>query len=232
MPQYTENHLLLRFGGPAYAGGEEWSCGLRLAAPNDNDPANLLEHANDILEDVSNIVIGYVTDSDAGFSGGSPLRTIDLNPISAATGKYLFPNQPVENVLAGNIPSGLAVGYPQVAYCVTLRGSLYRRGPASRGRWYVPMTLGSAWSPTSTGVLPAQTCLDAARTAGEFLNALATLAGPTDPVSVVPWLYGDGIGGPRDSPIENCFVGNVADTQRRRRNQLEETYFAGTYDPV
>jgi hypothetical protein len=232
VPQYTENHLLLRFGGPAYAGGEEWSCGLRLRAPNDDDPANLLQHAQDIVESVATLCVGYVTDQDAGFSGASALRTVSLNPISAATGKYLYPNQPVEFDLGGNVTSSLAAGYPQVAYCVTLRSSLYSRGPASRGRWYVPMTIGSAYSVTSTGVLPAQTCTDAARTAGEFLTNLATLAGPTDPVSVIPWLYGDGVGGAKDSPIDNCYVGNVVDTQRRRRNQLEETYFPGAYDPV
>lgn len=231
MVQYSENHLLLRFGGPAWADQEEWSCGLRLAAPNDNQPANLLDLAQEIIEDVAQLCVEYVQRSTSGFSGTVRITTVDLNPIAAATGKYLFPNTPVE-LEVPSAGSGLAAGYPQIAYAVTLRGSLYRRGPAARGRWYVPMSAAPEYQPTNTGVLPSATATALAQSAGTFLSSLAQLAGPTDPVAVTPWLFGDGIGGPRDSPIEECFVGNVVDTQRRRRNSIEETYFPGGYDPI
>lgn len=224
---YTENHALLRWGGSAWQGQESWSCSTRLRQPGGDSPEALLTNAQDTVEAIAAIVETYVETNAAMFNGQSLLEYVELNPISAATGDYLFPNSPVRFELVTPAAPPLPAGYPQVAYCVTLRSSLYRRGPAARGRWYVPA--GSAGGAvTSTGVMPATLAEEAADAAGTFLQSVSNLGGVTDPDPWVAWLYGDGIGGPRDSPVGTVQVGNVWDTQRRRRRQIVETYSDAT----
>lgn len=221
---YTENHVLLRFGGTAWQGQETWSCGLRMKQAGGDSADALLSNAQDTVEEIAGLVNAYVDRPASGFSSSCNVDYVQLNPISAATGDYLFPNTPVEFIVNPPNNSGGSLGYPQIAYCVTLRSSLFKRGPAARGRWYVPA---AAESPivTSTGVMSALDAQERADSAGTFLQALTQLTGPLDPNLWIPWLYGDGIGGPRDSPIGDVQVGNVYDTQRRRRRQIGETYF-------
>lgn len=229
---YTENHALLRWGGAAWEGQETWSCGTRLKLAGGDSPAALLDTTIATVEEISEIVRAYVTAPGSVHSNGVQVDWVSLNAISSETGDYLFPNQPVEVQLTGIREGAADAGIPQVAYCVTLRSPLFRRGPAARGRWYVPAGL-PAQAVTSTGVIPIATAQAMADAAGTFLSNVASLAGPTDPNVWIPWLYGDGIGGPRDSPIEPVQVGNVWDTQRRRRRQLEESYAtSATWDPV
>lgn len=223
MPQYTENFALLRFGGTAWSDTEEWSCGLKLRHNGGDAPGPLLADVLASQEDVAQEVQYYVADSDADFSAGIRLSWMRFNAISSSTGKYLDPNSPnyfeYEVAIGGQAP----VVTPQVAYCVTLRG-IPKRGPASKGRWYVPA--GSRVSPivTSTGVMPAATALLRANAAGRFLTALQSIQVGEGPNTWNPFLFGDGISGPADSPLVSVSVGNVYDTQRRRRNQLVETY--------
>lgn len=223
MPTYTENFGLLRFGGTAWSDTEEWSCGLKLRHIGGDAAGPLIADVLASQEAVADAVQLYVADSDADFSAGIRLNWMRFNAISKSTGKYLDPNSPnyfeYETAIGGQAP----VIVPQVAYCVTLRG-LPKRGPAARGRWFVPT--GSRVSPivTSTGVMPAATALLRANAAGRFLEALQDISIGEGPNTWNPYLFGDGIGGPQDSPLTTVSVGNVYDTQRRRRNQLEETY--------
>lgn len=224
---YSENHVLLRFGGSAWGDQESWSCGLRMRQAGGDSPEALLDNAIGSIEEIAGLVEAYVERIPSRFSAGIRLNYVGLNPISAATGDYLFPNQPVEVVVDPPGQPTQSLGYPQIAYCVTLRSSLFKRGPAARGRWYVPA---APLSPlvTSTGVMSATGATEAADSAGTFLQDLTQLTGPTDPNLWTPWLYGDGIGGPRDSPIGEVSVGNVYDTQRRRRRSIAETYTVST----
>lgn len=229
---YTENHLLLRWGGPAWSSQEIWSNQLRLRQIGGDSPEALLANAQGLVAEIAPIVLAWFDRPTSFVSGGCRLGFVALNPISATTKKYLFPNQPVEYVFDPTEASPMSAGIPQAAYAVTLRSSLFNRGPAARGRFYVPMAQQTETTPTATGVLPAATATNMAQSAGTFLSALANLAPPNELDPVVPWLYGDGASGPEDSPILDCYVGNVIDTQRRRRNQIAETYYPGGYDPV
>lgn len=226
MPQYTENHALLRFGGPAWAEQEIWSCGLRLRHIGGDSADPMLADAQASIEDVYDVLAAYWTRAETYSSAFCELRWAELNPISAATGKYLFPNTPVrfEGAMAR---SSYVNAIPQIAYCVTLRG-LNNRGPASRGRWYVPPGFVAAQPLTATGVVQQSLCEGMANSAGTLLDDLQSISVGAGPNTWSPHLYGDGKTGPADSPVATIAVGNVLDTQRRRRNSLEETYFDAT----
>lgn len=220
MPEYNQNHALLRYGGPAWGGAEEWSCGLRLKHLGGDGLEAMADEAVATIEEVAGIVSDYVTDADAGFSNGVQLEWVKLDVINAATGKYAYPDLPntffLDPPVAGTIPP-----YPpQVAYAVTMRGT-YRRGPAARGRWYVPVGQAGTGADGRMNEATAQAFGDAA---GTFLRALQEIDSGAGPDAWAPWLYGDGIGGPRDSVITAVDVGRVYDTQRRRRNTLIEEY--------
>lgn len=228
---FTENFAELRFGGPAWGIQESWSCGLKLKHLGGDAPAAMDEEIQATYPAVVSLVQDYYTDGNASFNGGTRLEWIRFNVISAATGKYYYPNNPRTFYFDNPIANGFPVGVPQVAYAVTLRGTV-RRGPGSRGRWYVPVATGA--SPvTTTGVMPENVAQAFSDAAGEFLSALATIDSGLGPDAWMPWLYGDGIGGPVDSAVSSVWVGNVYDTQQRRRRQIEETYIESTtFDPV
>lgn len=225
MPTYTEDHLLLRFGGPAAQAQEEWSCGVRLAFNVPPAPAAQLELAQDALATMVTACSNYVQSGSAGFNSLCSLGYVKLNPINASTGKYRFPNSPVEQLLEAPLPTGPAPSGPlQVAYVVTLRGTDFRRGPAAFGRWYVPV---GAPTTTNTGVFGAASAQQYADRAGSFLEEIQYIS--SDPGLVLrAQLFGDGIGGPRQSDVRSVEVGNVYDTQRRRRASIEETYYPAT----
>lgn len=228
---FTENFAELRFGGPSFSNQETWSCGLKLKQLGGDSPTAMQSNILATLDQVEDAVIAYFQDPNASFNGGMRLQWIRFNVISAATGKYFYPNNPIIREIENPIAPPGPINVAQIAYAVTLRGT-QRRGPGSRGRWFVPVGIGAS-SVTSTGVMPENAAIAFADAAGTFLSALADTAGPGDLDQWSPWLYGDGVGGASDSAVATVSVGNVYDTQRRRRNQLEETYYdATTYDPT
>lgn len=227
MAAYTENFAELRFGGPAWDGQETWSCGLKLRHPGGDALGPMLDEAQATIEDMADIVLSYFQ-GDSGFSGGCLLEWVRLNPIDADTGRYAFPNQPLIYEFEELQSSGKNAGVPQVAYCVTLRASTIRRGPGARGRWYVPCTTPNP-PVTTTGVMSAQVAQPWANAAGSFLTAIRDLPSGDGPNAWTPWLFGQSPTAPSDdSAIGTVSVGNVFDTQRRRREQIVETYFNAT----
>lgn len=228
MPNYTLNHALLRFGGTLAGSDEIWSCGLRLKHLGGDEINALRQETIDTIEEAAGYVSDYFTDVRAGFSALNRLAWVKLDAISASTGKYAFPNSP-NTFEIDPVVSGTAGGMPpQVAYCVTLRG-LNKRGPGARGRWYVPC--GNLVN-GQTGKMSDAVALEAANAAGDLLASLNTIDSGLGPDAWSPWLFGDGIGGPVDSSITALQVGTVFDTQRRRRNQLVETYIPSESWPI
>lgn len=230
MPTYTENHALLRFGGPAYSDGEIWSCGLRLRHIGGDSAGPLVADTEATIADVAQVVLDYFQRPASLFSAYVRLAWVELNGISSTTGKYLEPNDPVRFEYETSVAGSGTNAAPQLAACVTLKG-LTNRGPASRGRWYVPYGIQAATLVTGTGVTPATPTQAMADSAGTFLDDLQGVESGTGPNIWSPHLFGDGVSGPRDSPIADVLVGNVLDTQRRRRNSLEETYYSATNWP-
>jgi hypothetical protein len=132
----------------------------------------------------------------------------------------------LDNVVYYNYPSSIAGGYsggqnpPQIALVVTLKSDI-PRGLGANGRMYLP---GISQGIQSNGKIidvardemadQLQDFFDAANTTwntGQLINASkGRTASPVAP----------GI----NAPITSIKLGNVYDTQRRRRNELTEQY--------
>jgi hypothetical protein len=221
MPEYTENFAALRFGGSAFQGEEIWSCGLKLRHLGGDALEPMHQEVKDTIDAVTALVVTYFNNPASKFNGLVRLNHVRLNVIDKTTGKYAFPTDPQERTFADDGPPS-GQGLPQVAYCVTMRG-LPRSGPAARGRWYVPCEISY-----DNGRIPVSMALGAANAAGTFLMALGDIDSGDGPSAWNPFLFGDGAGGPKQSAIAQVSVGDVYDTQRRRRNQLAETYSVAT----
>lgn len=227
MPEYNQNHALLRFGGPSAGGAEQWSCGLRLKHLGGDELNALRQETIDTLETVADICVDYVNDANAAFNGLVAIEWVKLDAIRATTGKYAFPDNPNTFELEAPDTAAGPPGPLQVAYRVTTRG-LFKRGPAARGGWFVPVGAAGVTNAGRISEANAQLMADAA---GSFLRNLAEIDSGSGPDAWAPWLYGDGVTGPRDSVINAVQVGDVYDTQRRRRNELDELYVPSTTYP-
>jgi hypothetical protein len=129
----------------------------------------------------------------------------------------------------GTYDSGLTVSAasPQDALCVTL-WSGQTTGSANYGRFYLPWFAGPI--DTTTGVMSSVTCGNIAAAVHTFLDSVNdwadALAGTPD-VAIMGQESGAGVENPKPALTKRCNVvriGNVKDTQRRRRNRLAEAY--------
>lgn len=124
--------------------------------------------------------------------------------LSVATGSASFTH-------AGTTSASSALP-GQCAIVVTLRtATLSRRG---RGRFYLPPMAGA--STTSTGRLSSASQALCVTSLNAFFNALKTFVAPMTPVVYSPT-------GRTVATVTSYDLGDVFDTQRRRRNKLVES---------
>lgn len=226
MVQYNENFAMLRFGGRAWEGIEQWSTGLKLKHQGGDGIAAMKTEAENTAPEIVDLVKAWFQTGSFG-SSNCTLDWLRLNVIDKTTGKYAYPHDPhIIEGLNWQLPGGPAAA-PQVAICVTMRGH-FSRGPAARGRMFLPVKYvqldgDGQVSPGFAGAVADYT--------GTFLEGLATMDSGLGPDAWVPWLYGDGAGGPRDSAILEVSCGRVLDTQRRRRSSLDENHQVATTYP-
>lgn len=155
------------------------------------------------------------TSAMVGFSGvrldwygstGSHDASLDATPTSGSA----------SGSAAGNHP-------PQTAVVASLRSAL--PGPKGRGRMYLPLLSGTV--NTSTGAFPSADATSIATATKNYLAAVSALTswggGTWFPV------VASRTGTPSTHAVTAVKVGNVFDTQRRRRNKVIEVYSTVTY---
>jgi len=130
-------------------------------------------------------------------------------------------------VVTSNPPTAISGAYlgqmmpPQIALVATLIGGS-GKGLAGKGRMYLP---GVSAGVDATGHLDASFSQAVATQIAGFLEGVNALA--SNPGVVINASKGTakfaGLGA-RNVPVNGVRVGNVYDTQRRRRNALAETY--------
>lgn len=218
-------HLLLSFGGRLF-GVEQWACNLRmlLGEPDAAVPvslATMTTWAEENVEDVALDVAAWFTDGQARNSSAARLDYVKLNPIGA-NGRYANETETILYEWAsGDAPAGVtAPGEPQNSLVVSLLTDA-TRGRASRGRFYPPT--GTITVDSATGYIDDQVTAAVAGAALTLLNNLANMPGVDlqSPRVVVASDLG------QPGPVRNVTsvaVGDVMDTQRRRRRSLVETY--------
>lgn len=217
-------HILLQFGGRLFD-IEQWSCGLRIdifAGTLGTDAgANETWSANNI-EDVADDVSAWFTRAESYTSNKARLDYVKLNSIGT-NGKYTSAD--ATNVVEfplGTSPVGTYTpGYPQNTAVVSLLTDL-SRGPAHRGRCYPPT---GQIGMTTAGHMAQGQCEYMAGSFAQLIGDLNNQPGldADDPRVVVVSKLGSP--GPRKE-VTSVSVGDVIDTQRRRRESMPELYWA------
>lgn len=202
-------HLYCQWGG-TLPGGDEWSCGVRIAPTS----GTAIAYSDTMLNAMATAVEAWHTNGK--ISPRALLTFTKLNVINNA-GKY---NDPVTHEhIHANVPgTGVDSRTPpnQIALAVSLTTG-FTRGPAHRGRFYMPLPTILVQTDGLISAADRDTVVTPALT---FLAALNTAAGSGQAVAVMS--RKSGAAGHR--AVTGIQVGRVLDTQRRRRNKLAETY--------
>jgi len=208
---FDSAHLYIQWGGKL-PGNEEWSCGLRMRKVGGGGATDA--EAAGILTGVAASLAAYHARVNTQINSLAKLSSVKVNAIGT-NGKYIA--QSTNESVVADIPGGLATPtYPnQVAIAVSLLTG-FSRGPAHRGRFYLPMP---AMPMSTTGVIQPGQAVDLGTSTDTLLADLNDL-NPNFEVAVFSRKSG-AAGNRRVTGVE---VGTVLDTQRRRRRSLAELY--------
>lgn len=205
---FSTQHWYLQWGGKL-PGSEQWSCGLRLAPESGvtptNDPA--------MLAAAVTAVQAFHTSADAKVGSVAKLSFVKLNLIGV-DGRYVE-DVTMETPIADVAGGGASTMPNQVALAISLVTG-FSRGPAHRGRFYIPVP--AVPVEATTGLIAAATATTIKGAAQTFVDALNAI--PNSYVAVMSRKFGS----PAVRPVTGVEVGRVLDTQRRRRRSLAEQY--------
>lgn len=168
-------HWLLSFGGSLVPSEETWNCGIRLAITSVGLGGEMDEEQYLTDTAVPALTTWFGT-STAKIAATTTLTFVKCNKI-APDGTYADPSNShtrTVNVAGGGGATGL---HPlQVSYCLTWLTDEASRGPASRGRIYVPRP---TLSVDAAGDVGSSDRIGAATAGANLLNSLdVTLGGP------------------------------------------------------
>jgi len=207
---FSAMHLYVQWGGKL-PGSEQWSCGLRLI----NVGGGVANDDTGMLAAVSTAVEDYHTRALTSIGNNALLSFVKVNAIG--TDGHYVANTTNEHI-APDATGGATAASPfpnQIALAVSLTTG-FSRGPAHRGRFYLPLPY---TSPGVDGTIPAGTAGGVHTSTTTFLAALNAVN--------AAWKVGvmsRKSGAPAARVVTGVEVGRVLDTQRRRRNKLVENY--------
>lgn len=218
MANYAHNVVRVTLSGTMFGGAEEWSTGFFLGEegadapdPTDVTPVDILAAWRTFFEAGNSYInTNYLTTQCKVAKWDDNGQTID------GTVFYAYPATEINGSVASPILP------PQCSLVVTLLSDR-PRGKASKGRMYLP---GIASSPAAaTGKLSSvvvgtiadnlKTFFDSLAGDADIPGELILAAKSSGPLNVNP---------AQNDYVETIRVGDVIDTQRRRRNGLAETY--------
>jgi len=209
---FDQPHIYLQWGG-SLPGGEQWSNGMRITNPGQVGTPISLATSESYLTNAMLALATFHASADTYVSSRAKLEYAKANVIGL-DGKYVYPtaNEGVYTPISGAGPN-----HPpnQISLAVSLTTDV-TRGPAHRGRIYLPMP---SHEVGATGLISAE-----ARNP-VITSALALIAAlNTDPSGLKVAVMSRKSGSPSHRQVTGVEVGRVLDTQRRRRRSLAETY--------
>lgn len=225
MATYNEPFMKLTFGGTQAAGQDIWTCGINLSIQNDELvpilPTNAVSafesYIEDIDADIIDIFSNYIGNSAMDIPTAASLDYIKLAVIGT-DGQYIVDAHTWE---PADVSGGKSAAYiPQVSLVMTLQSDK-RTDPGKYGRFYLPTVVPSI----SGGYRPVRTQEKADLTANLLASLSRRVRGGLADVRVRPAAVtsASNFSGPY-RPFTTVKVGNVFDTQRRRRNKIGEIY--------
>lgn len=200
------------------AGADIWVNTLRFAVPGGGSPGIVDETA--LVADMANDIAAHVQSVDSGYSSRTQLEWVKFNQIDSL-GRYADTGNTHVYEFATPVSGTQGTSYPaQVSLCVSLK-TANARGYASKGRIFVPIP--KTFSISGLGYIDAFNMQPVAASWATFISNLNNMPGldttglAASVVSKVP------VTGAAN-PVTGVRVGNVLDTQTRRRNAITETY--------
>lgn len=213
---YPYSFIKMTFGGDLVGTDEIWSCGLHIGKENENTTQSDLESMSLFTTSGINLVLeDFYKSQDSGTPSKMRLQWIKLAAIGT-NGKYM--GTPVEYFYPSAVSGGSTLPFiPSTASAVTLVSDKFK-DPGKYNRFYLPVC-----APAGNNAFKErkdQTDAKALQVKGliEGINIvlMSEFAGlRIRVVSQRSGIYRD---------IERVRVGDIIDTQRRRRNALRETY--------
>jgi hypothetical protein len=201
--------LYLQWGG-ILPGGEQFSCGLRIAPTT----GTAIEYTDANLTACAAAVATWHANASI-----SPRALLTFTKLNAIDGSGHYSESVTHEHFHASVPGGGTDGNTQanqVALAVSTTTG-FARGPAHRGRFYMPL-------PTiligADGEIPTS---DRGYVVGKALALLAAV-NAAQPTGQAVSVMSRKMGAPFNRVVTGIQVGRVYDTQRRRRNKLAENY--------
>lgn len=217
-------HVQIQWGGKL-PGGEEWSCSLRCAAQVTGDVIAPVPPQFEIAQwtagSLKNAVLAFHTRPTSRIAPFVRLSFVKANRIGEdglymdqTTNEYVFADVPAAGLGNASLPNQCTIAVS------TTTG--FSRGPAHRGRFYLPTP--SVTLDPNTGLVP-EGEVDVLRgSVKTFLEDIADVPLIDSPVSLTPMVMSRKAGAAAHRKITGVEIGRVIDTQRRRRKSLVENY--------
>lgn len=224
MALYPHDIVRVSLEGSCYGGAEIWQTGFWLGNPTQNCELPTAAKAQGIAEAFSQ----FFTNSSSGVSNRYQFNTVRMS-VHALTGGIQRDDTVIYDLPVPAI--GTAIGStnmpPQIATVATLTTNL-PRGRASKGRMFLPV---NGFGVGTTGTITNSQQTAVATNLAAFLGAVdVNWSGEDDVVNVSPVKLLPPYAG-RIEIVMGVRVGNVYDTQRRRRNDIGETYVNAPLTP-
>lgn len=208
---FSKGHYYVQFGGKL-PGAEQWSCGFRMCKFTGTHETDI---APTLLPGIVAAIDNFHINPESWIAPAAKLSFVKCNSIDV-DGTYTH-DTTYETVLADRAGAGSGVAPPnQIAWVASLVTG-YSRGPAHRGRMYLPL-------PTATNT-PGLGTVDVsfATQLKGTLNLMRTAVNLVHPEYKMAVMSRKD-GSPADRLVTGFEVGVVLDTQRRRRRSLAENY--------
>lgn len=216
--------MKLTFGGSAWDGQEIWSIGIHLGMVDGSSVETAFQDF-DISAAVGAWIGNMNVETDPSQSTSVSFDEVRLAQFSTGPlGEQIGDSRVIFNTV-NNDGLDFRSYIPQGSLVVTTNSDLLR-GKTSKGRFYLPP---GYYEVQDDGYIPSTVIQSTAAQVSGFLNALADIATDADPdLRIVNYSGYTPAEAASLNPITYFTIGNVVDTQRRRRNGLQERYTRGS----
>lgn len=213
---YPYSFLKITFGGELEGTEEIWTCGLHMAKNNSNyDVDEFDDLKGGEVSTMASRIQSFYVNPDNRFPANMKLLWVKLALIGT-NGKYL--TDPAEHIYPSPVSGGSTDPFvPSTAAVITLVSDKFK-DPGKYNRFYIPIC---APEGANAYTLSTTNTSDIALSASIMINGfnndtiLGDLESNVVAVSQRVASY---------MPITSVRVGNIIDSQRRRRNKLVESY--------
>lgn len=195
----------LVFGGTLFT-EETWSCSFHVV------PLTVFTYSE---ADLRGAVTNWMTRASSHVNRDATLDWLKYNEVVPATGHYIDGAAANTLYFEPKIHSGFTVNAPGQIALVASLGTDVQRGRTSRGRIYIPMGLAPGDVDATGHIAGALAQAVATSTAQLVTDINGAVSGSVVVFSSIGQIY---------SEVDRVMVGDVVDTQRRRRRSLAETY--------